>query len=72
MSETTGARTTAQDSSATPRTLAEKVWTDHLVRQGENGQPDLIYIDLHLVHEVTSPRPSRVCAWPAVACVAPI
>ncbi|PZP27001.1 MAG: 3-isopropylmalate dehydratase large subunit, partial [Kocuria rhizophila] len=56
MSETTGARTTAQDSSATPRTLAEKVWTDHLVRQGENGQPDLIYIDLHLVHEVTSPQ----------------
>jgi 3-isopropylmalate/(R)-2-methylmalate dehydratase large subunit len=40
----------------TPRTLAEKVWEDHLVVQGENGAPDLIYIDLHLVHEVTSPQ----------------
>ncbi|GAA4284892.1 3-isopropylmalate dehydratase large subunit [Brevibacterium daeguense] len=38
------------------RTLAEKVWTDHVVRAGENGAPDLIYIDLHLVHEVTSPQ----------------
>jgi 3-isopropylmalate/(R)-2-methylmalate dehydratase large subunit len=39
-----------------PRTLAEKVWNDHLVVKGENGEPDLIYIDLHLVHEVTSPQ----------------
>ncbi len=39
-----------------PRTLAEKVWADHLVVKGENGEPDLIYIDLHLVHEVTSPQ----------------
>lgn len=39
-----------------PRTLAEKVWDDHIVVRGENGQPDLIYIDLHLVHEVTSPQ----------------
>ncbi|WP_194398162.1 3-isopropylmalate dehydratase large subunit [Microbacterium atlanticum] len=39
-----------------PRTLAEKVWDDHVVVQGEDGQPDLIYIDLHLVHEVTSPQ----------------
>ncbi|SHK20514.1 3-isopropylmalate/(R)-2-methylmalate dehydratase large subunit [Pseudonocardia thermophila] len=39
-----------------PRTLAEKVWDDHLVRKGEDGEPDLIYIDLHLVHEVTSPQ----------------
>ena len=42
--------------SARPRTLAEKVWDDHLVVKGEAGQPDLIYIDLHLVHEVTSPQ----------------
>ncbi|WP_136056609.1 3-isopropylmalate dehydratase large subunit [Microbacterium sp. K24] len=42
--------------SARPRTLAEKVWDDHLVVKGENGEPDLIYIDLHLVHEVTSPQ----------------
>ena len=41
---------------ANPRTLAEKVWDDHLVVKGENGEPDLIYIDLHLVHEVTSPQ----------------
>jgi len=40
----------------TPRTLAEKVWTDHLVSKGEDGQPDLIYIDLHIMHEVTSPQ----------------
>lgn len=39
-----------------PRTLAEKVWDDHLVAKGENGEPDLLYIDLHLVHEVTSPQ----------------
>lgn len=43
-------------SSTAPRTLAEKVWNDHLVVKGENGEPDLIYIDLHLVHEVTSPQ----------------
>jgi 3-isopropylmalate/(R)-2-methylmalate dehydratase large subunit len=46
--------TTAGDSR--PSTLAEKVWDDHLVVKGENGTPDLIYIDLHLVHEVTSPQ----------------
>ncbi|WP_205684080.1 3-isopropylmalate dehydratase large subunit [Cryobacterium aureum] len=38
------------------RTLAEKVWDKHLVTKGENGTPDLIYIDLHLLHEVTSPQ----------------
>ncbi|MGT2460944.1 3-isopropylmalate dehydratase large subunit [Sinomonas atrocyanea] len=38
------------------RTLAEKVWDAHVVRKGEEGQPDLLYIDLHLVHEVTSPQ----------------
>ena len=41
---------------AKPLTLAEKVWNDHLVAKGENGSPDLLYIDLHLVHEVTSPQ----------------
>ena len=39
-----------------PLTLAEKVWNDHLVAKGEDGAPDLLYIDLHLVHEVTSPQ----------------
>ncbi|WP_313354352.1 3-isopropylmalate dehydratase large subunit [Microbacterium sp.] len=43
-------------SSTAPRTLAEKVWDDHIVVKGENGEPDLLYIDLHLVHEVTSPQ----------------
>ena len=38
-----------------PRTLAEKVWDRHVVRSAE-GEPDLLYIDLHLVHEVTSPQ----------------
>jgi len=38
------------------KTLAEKVWDSHLVRQGEGAEPDLLYIDLHLVHEVTSPQ----------------
>ena len=44
------------DTSSRPRTLAEKLWDDHLVVRGENDEPDLIYIDLHLVHEVTSPQ----------------
>ena len=38
-----------------PRTLAEKVWDSHVVRRAD-GEPDLVYIDLHLVHEVTSPQ----------------
>src|SRR5687768_8582767 len=38
-----------------PKTLSEKVWDRHVVRQAE-GEPDLLYIDLHLVHEVTSPQ----------------
>ncbi len=41
--------------SGMPTTLAEKVWADHVVRSAEN-EPDLLYIDLHLVHEVTSPQ----------------
>nr|WP_275433631.1 3-isopropylmalate dehydratase large subunit [Brevibacterium sp. ACRRH] len=36
--------------------MAEKVWADHVVTAGQNNEPDLIYIDLHLVHEVTSPQ----------------
>ena len=38
------------------KTLAEKVWEDHVVVKGEDGAPDLIYIDLQLIHEVTSPQ----------------
>jgi 3-isopropylmalate/(R)-2-methylmalate dehydratase large subunit len=37
------------------RTLSEKVWDAHVVRHAD-GEPDLLYIDLHLVHEVTSPQ----------------
>ncbi|MDQ6798291.1 MAG: 3-isopropylmalate dehydratase large subunit [Actinomycetota bacterium] len=37
------------------RTLSEKVWDDHVVHRAE-GEPDLLYIDLHLIHEVTSPQ----------------
>jgi 3-isopropylmalate/(R)-2-methylmalate dehydratase large subunit len=38
-----------------PQTLSEKVWDRHVVHR-QAGQPDLLYIDLHLVHEVTSPQ----------------
>ncbi|MGH3469684.1 MAG: 3-isopropylmalate dehydratase large subunit, partial [Thermocrispum sp.] len=38
------------------KTLPEKVWDAHVVRRGEGAEPDLLYIDLHLVHEVTSPQ----------------
>ena len=37
------------------KTLSEKIWDDHLVHAAD-GEPDLLYIDLHLVHEVTSPQ----------------
>ena len=40
---------------ATPRTLSEKIWDSHVVHAAE-GEPDLLFIDLHLVHEVTSPQ----------------
>lgn len=66
-SATTGASTTRTPSTTRPdsaendhknhpRTMAEKVWENHIVSRGNNGDPDLIYIDLHLVHEVTSPQ----------------
>src|SRR5215831_14760428 len=37
------------------QTLSQKIWEQHVVRRAE-GEPDLLYIDLHLVHEVTSPQ----------------
>ena len=50
----------AMTDSDSPRTLAEKVWADHVVVAGPGTgaarEPDLIYIDLHLIHEVTSPQ----------------
>lgn len=39
----------------TPKTIIQKIWEQHVVHQ-EEGKPDLLYIDLHLVHEVTSPQ----------------
>ncbi len=48
--------TSADTDAGRPRTLAQKVWDDHVVASGGGTEPDLIYIDLHLVHEVTSPQ----------------
>jgi 3-isopropylmalate/(R)-2-methylmalate dehydratase large subunit len=45
-----------KDVMASARTLFEKVWQSHVVREAP-GEPALLYIDLHLVHEVTSPQP---------------
>src|ERR1035437_1630205 len=39
-----------------PRTLSEKVWDRHVVHAGVGEEPDIIFIDLHLIHEVTSPQ----------------
>ncbi|MBW3659396.1 MAG: 3-isopropylmalate dehydratase large subunit [Actinobacteria bacterium] len=39
-----------------PRTVIEKIWDLHRVRKGQGDDPDLLYVDLHLVHEVTSPQ----------------
>jgi 3-isopropylmalate/(R)-2-methylmalate dehydratase large subunit len=39
----------------TPKNIIEKIWEQHVVHR-EDGKPDLLYIDLHLVHEVTSPQ----------------
>jgi len=47
--------TRPEDPMTRPRTLFEKVWDDHVVRSGA-GEPDLLFVDLHLVHEVTSPQ----------------
>src|SRR5206468_2401876 len=38
-----------------PRTLAQKLWEAHVIRSAQ-GEPDLLFVDLHLVHEVTSPQ----------------
>jgi len=43
-------------SSATPQTLFEKVWSDHLVRDESSATPAILYVDLHLIHEVTTPQ----------------
>ena len=40
------------------KTLAQKIWDDHIVRSAEGGagEPDLLFVDLHLIHEVTTPQ----------------
>ncbi|MEO8816109.1 MAG: 3-isopropylmalate dehydratase large subunit [Mycobacterium sp.] len=48
--------TPADTQTRKPRTLAEKVWDEHVVAPGGGTGPDLIYIDLHMIHEVTSPQ----------------
>ena len=59
MEQARGARATGDESPAQtlaePKTLAEKVWERHVVHRAA-GEPDLLYVDLHLVHEVTSPQ----------------
>src|SRR5919108_1929028 len=42
-------------SMSNPRTMFDKIWDAHVVRE-EPGKPALLYVDLHLVHEVTSPQ----------------
>ena len=39
----------------TPKTMFDKIWDAHIVHE-EEGHPTLLYVDLHLVHEVTSPQ----------------
>jgi 3-isopropylmalate/(R)-2-methylmalate dehydratase large subunit len=39
-----------------PRTIVEKIWDEHVVSAGEDGAPDILGVDLHLIHEVTSPQ----------------
>ena len=56
MTDTTSTPTNGSAAADRPKTLAEKVWDAHVVQRGENGTPDLIYIDLHIMHEVTSPQ----------------
>ena len=40
----------------TAKTIVDKIWEQHVVRASQGDVPDLLYVDLHLVHEVTSPQ----------------
>ena len=55
MRRSKGSQLASIDVTKQPRTLSQKVWDEHVVHS-EDGQPDLLYVDLHLVHEVTSPQ----------------
>ena len=52
------------------KTLFEKIWERHVVAEPE-GEPALLYVDLHLVHEVTSPQAFEACGSPAGPCGGP-
>ena len=54
-----------------PKTLYEKIWDAHVVHE-EPGQPSLIYIDRHLIHEGTSPQAFAGLRPQAARCAAPI
>ncbi|MGF1605090.1 MAG: 3-isopropylmalate dehydratase large subunit [Rhodothalassiaceae bacterium] len=45
-----------------PRTIVDKLWDAHVVEKGQAGAPDLLYIDRHLIHEVTSPQAFQMLA----------
>src|SRR5665213_4417851 len=55
---TSGSRSSRSEPEAVsePHTLSEKVWDGHVVHDGGTEEPDLLFIDLHLIHEVTSPQ----------------
>ena len=53
-----------------PKTLYDKIWDAHVVHEADDGTC-LLYIDRHLVHEVTSPQAFEGCAWPAAQVRAP-
>ena len=54
-----------------PRTLFDKIWDSHVVERLPDGTC-ILYIDRHLLHEVTSPQAfRRACGWPAANCAAP-
>ncbi len=46
----------SQETSSNPRTLFEKIWDEHVVHQAGASEPAVLYIDLHLLHELTSRR----------------
>ena len=50
-----------------PRTLYDKIWDDHVI-ETQSAASSLIYIDRHLVHEVTSPQAFEGFDWPAARC----
>ena len=54
-----------------PRTIVQKIWDEHVVATGTGGAPDVIAVDLHLVHEVTSPQAFDGLRDRGIGCAAP-